>query len=209
MAKAKTGPSEEYTPQDETEILDAFDDACDSYYGDPSDWVDEWEEEPEDMDYPTRVEVYADVEWAGTRNHRPHRWLRGDNLDLTAVVAAVAAARRIPTGAERLRTYRATTTRGQVHQLQRTHVGRQYLAEHGITARAMRSWDRGTAKPSKASRDKVATAYEAAATRNITRERTRTAAAAHAVATALSDALTDRYGAPIRLRDITHMELLP
>ena len=210
MAKSKgTGPSEDYTPDDEAGLLDAFDDGLDAYYGDPSNWPNYWDDEDDDewIEEPSQISVFAEIEWAGTFNAQVRRMLRADQLDLRAVVAAVAAGRMIRKGAERLKSYTRTDARSQARQLSRTKVGREYLLREGVSARAVRSWENGKAKPSPASRQKVAAAYEAAATRNVIRERTRSAAAAHRVAEALSAALSERYGAEIRVRDISSLDL--
>jgi len=217
--KGGTGPSEDYTPVDEEGVLDAFDEALDAYYGDPSDWVDDWYDEddedeeegegrPASRQPPTEAHFVAEVEWAGTFNPQAHRALRADQLDLTDVIAAVAATRSLVRGvAQRLRSYDEVTLRGRIHRLERTQVGRDHLAAEGITRRLIRDWESGRNRPSQAKREAVDRAFEAAATRYVTRERTRFEGAAHRVAEALSAALRDRYGAEIRVRNISSLEL--
>jgi hypothetical protein len=209
VARRGTGPSEPYSPDDEASVTEWLEDALDAYYDDPSDqWPEYYDDDDDDrwLEEPRQISVVADVEWAGTFNAQAHRMLRADELDLSRVLAAVAAAKRIREG-HRLSTYTARTTLGRVHHLQRTAVGRSYLAQAGVSARAIRSWDRGTARPSAASRQRIDEAYEAAANRLVTSAEERRAAAVHRVAEALSDALSDRYGAEIRVRDITSLDV--
>lgn len=204
--KTNTGEGDPYEPDDEANIQDYLDDSLDAYY-DMTGWVEVWDEDDDSMEAPSRLEVYAEVEWAGTFNRSALRLLRADGLDLRQVVTQVAKARASVTSAVRLKSYDARTLQGKLHQLQRTQAGREFLAGAGVTRRAIRSWERGTARPSKASREKIEQAYESAAMRYVTRAAERSAAAAHRIAEALTDALTDRYGAVIHIRQISSMEL--
>lgn len=184
--KAKTDDPTPYTAADEAALIAAM------------------TEPPAGAD---SFEVDADVEWAGTTNPSAHRTLRVDRVQLDSVREAARKAQEAAgIRATRSKSYTAKGWRAQLNALSRTGVGRQHLGQHvTATSRTQSSWAKG-GTPSKANREAIAAAYEATATR---KERAATGAqqaANKAAAERLSEALEGRFGAPIRLTNISRWE---
>lgn len=161
---------------------------------------------------PSRLHVRANVEWAGSYNSNPHRWLRAENIDVASLGPALRRAReakRDASQARSYRSYRAVGWHAQVNQLVSTRAGREAADKVGIdvTPRTVQAWLAQERDPSKANREKIAEAYGRARDREIIAARDRVKEANHEVAQKLSNILSDQYGAEIRLFDISQMEI--
>ena len=158
------------------------------------------------LDGADSLTIRADVEWAGTTNPRPHRTLRADGLDLDRLAAAMRRpAADLP--GDRLRSYQAQGWEAQMRALQATKAGRETLArELGVTQRTRQRWASGQHQPSPTNREAIRRAYEARATDPGAVQRS-SAAHARRVANELSRALRERYGAEVRVTNISGMEV--
>lgn len=156
-----------------------------------------------DVSEASGMEITGEVEWAGEKNPNPHRTLKAGQLSEERMAELAKALRGGTEG--RLKTYRATTWQGQLSALQGTKAGRQALSEHlGAQPRTQARWAAGERQPSRANREAIAAAYEARATdpTAVARSGDRSA---HRVAEAINGALSERFGAEIRITKITGM----
>ncbi len=191
MAKKRdTDEGEPYTDADEAALADAIEGAMggQDYEGGAA---------------PRRIQVTAEIEWAGTIDHLRNgvRSTRLDGLDMAPVLAAVQRLREAE-GRDRgtLRSYKAKGWEAQWHALGRVKRGPAAMAAAGLSPspRTVRRWEAGTQKPSKANRERIARAYDEL--RNPSRQPI--TAARHEVAELFTAALRERYGVNVRLRDI-------
>jgi hypothetical protein len=188
-----TGEGDPYSEAEEAALCDAFELAM----------GDEYDEEGRAA--PTRIQVTAEIEWAGTIDHLHEgvRTTRLDGLDLAPVIDA-AQQLRAAEGRDRgpLRSYRAKGWQAQLRQLGRVKRGPAAMAAAGLSPsrETMRRWQAGTQAPSKANREKIAAAYDEL--RNPARGSVRQAR--HEVAERFTAALRSRYGVNVRLRNIRH-----
>lgn len=192
MAKKRdTGEGDPYSDAEEAAVCDAIERAM----------GDEYDEEGAPA--PTRIQVTAEIEWAGTVDHLHEgvRTTRLDGLALRPVIEAVQRL-RVAEGRDRgtLRSYRAKGWQAQLHALGRVKRGPAAMAVAGLSPsrQTMRRWEAGTQAPSKANREKIARAYDEL--RNPSRQPI--TQARHEVAEAFTAALRARYGVNVRLRDI-------
>lgn len=172
------------------------------------DWlVEEMGDIPDDA---TSFEVDGDIEWSGEFAPSPRRTLRAGgqgyqalDLDKLRAAKAVADAARavLLTTPPRAASYRATGWQAQWSKLQSHGKGAiaQAAAGLNVSPRTVRRWAQGTQAPSKANRERIDAAYEWLATTKAREASGRASAANKAVGDALSEALKDRYGAPVRI----------
>ncbi|MBM2623852.1 hypothetical protein JIG36_51020 [Actinoplanes sp. LDG1-06] len=209
MGKVKTGTTSEYDASDEVELVDSLDEAEETYGGGT----------------PTRMGITADIEWAGTRNPRANRSTTLDGLNLRPVLTALAAYRaavgrvaEAGRGIERAeRAYGAKGWHAQLVAIERTRAGRAAADRAGLnpTRRTFERWMSG-GRPNAANRARIAEAYGSVRAERVERERgavgraqSAAASARHAVAQALSAAVSDRYGAEVRFREISNLTFHP
>ncbi len=207
MAKADTGPPTEYIDVDEAMLEAAIDDAWAEYEAAAG-------AEGEAAGEPTGMRVSAQIEWAGVldRAHDGHRTTTLDGLDLTQVKGALDQARQASQRAGEARpatSYRAKGWEAQLRALTASKRGSTAAdrADLNPTARTLRGWLSGDATPSKANQQKIDQAYGALRNWRVDTANAKATAARHNLAEETSAALRQRYGAEIRLRNITNMEL--
>lgn len=194
MSKRNSGDSDSYTDSEEGQIEAALDRAELGYGGAT----------------PTRMTVFAQIEWAGTFSGRDgYRRTTLDGLDLSPVRGALAASRAARQRAERAGgSLTATGWLAQFRQLVSTSAGYRALADAGLSAsvRTQTAWLTGDHAASRANRSRIAEAYSAQ--QEAIRDRAADVAQStvHTVSEALTAALRERYGSEIRLRDITELE---
>lgn len=210
MGKVKTGETSEYDASDEVELVDSLDEAEGTYGGST----------------PTQMKIKADIEWAGTRNPTAIRTTTLDGLKLGPVMGALAAYRvavgRVAEsgrGMERAeRAFGAQHWHAKLNRLGETRAGRAAADRAGLapTPRTYARWVASTQTPNSANRARIDTAYASLRDERIERERAagdqsrRSAAEArHEVATALSAAVSRRYGAEVRFRQISNLTFYP
>jgi hypothetical protein len=212
MARTRdTGEGDEYTEPEIDELYEYLDDAFDDYYGEG--------EEGDDVSLegggggtPEGLDVTAVTEWAGVVDHNgrrgertTHLGSRGESVNLTPVIDAVRAARaearRAASGP--LKSYRAKGWHAQLRQIMNTKRGREAAREAGLipSRETQRRWTRGDQAPSKANREKITAAYDAARNPHGTRAKQLRGEAAGK----LTGALRDTYGVNVRFRDIRDM----
>jgi hypothetical protein len=158
---------------------------------------------------PNRIDVRAQIEWAGEIDANGRggvRTTRLDGLDLRAVTKAIRAAERaeVRAAAGPLRSYRAKGWHAQLRQLMGTKRGQEAARAAGLapSRETRRRWTRGEQAPSKANRAKIASAYEQARNPGPVES-----GRAHAkVAEELTKACRDRYGVNVRFRDIEYLK---
>jgi hypothetical protein len=198
--KRDTGDGEPYTGADEAAICDAIEAAMGDDYDD--------EGHPAAGGTPTSAEVTAEIEWAGHIDPRkPVRTTRLDGLDLRATLKAAGKLRqaeRRDTGP--LRSYKAKGWQAQLRELNAVKRGPEAKQAAGLnpSRETLRRWEKGTQKPSRANRRKIADAYDELRNPN----RGKAAKARHQVAEELTKALKSRYGVNVRLRDIRDTRFL-
>jgi hypothetical protein len=190
--KRDTGDGDPYSDAEEASLCDAIERAMGDDY-------DEDQTGPSNA----RIEVTAEIEWAGTIDHLKDgvRTTRLDGIDMRPVIDAVRQLREAE-GRDRgpLRSYKAKGWQAQLRQLGRVKRGPAAMAAAGLTPsrQTIRRWASGTQAPSKANREKIAAAYDEL--RNPARGPVRQAR--HEVAEKFTGALRDRYGVNVRIRDI-------
>lgn len=188
--------------------------------GDPTPYTQDDERElRERLDYAEqhggtsgKVSVTGRIEWSGAVDRtKPNRKVRLDNLKLGAVKAALADARAAAAKAAstgRLSSYQAKGWEAQLAQLTKLGAAGSAAADAaGLnpTARTLKAWLSGDREPSAANRAKISEAYERSATRYRDAASAASQAADARVAQAFTDAIGDRYGAEVRITDITGM----
>ncbi len=204
MAKVSdTGDPTEYDDGDAAAVEAAVDQA----------WA-EYEAAAAAGDMPSNVRVSAQVEWSGVldRARNGHRTTRLDGLELAQVKKALDRAREASRRAEQARpavSYQAKGWHAQIRTLTETKRGSAAADKAGLSpsVRTLQKWLSGDATPSKANQAKIAEAYGALRTWKVDKATTEATKANREVADKLSGALRDRYGAEIRLRNITDLEL--
>ncbi|MCW5254714.1 hypothetical protein [Streptomyces sp. SHP 1-2] len=163
---------------------------------------------------PSRVDVRAQVEWAG--HVMPgNNGMRRTRIDLPAdkmreVRKAVEKAQKaagVQATAKPAASYRAKGWEAQFRQLFRTGKGYQAMSKAGVTAtsQTLSRWLRGEQSPNKANREAIARAYDEMRGRPVTEARDAAAAAAREAAKAMTEAMHSQYGVNIRFRDIEQM----
>lgn len=197
----ETGDGDEYTSEEEAALEAAVDDA----------WAD-YEAAAERT--PSRMTTRARVEWAGVeqRSNNGVRTLRADNLNLGRVRDAARASRAAAEQARRTgpsTSYRAKGWHAQLRALTGDRHGSQLADRSGLnpTSRTLRSWLAEDRAPNKANQARIASAYDALRNRARNDAQQISRAANHTLQQELTDALRDRYGATIRLRDIEWLNL--
>lgn len=211
-----TGPCDPYDGYDEGVIEAALDRAFQQWEAGSGD------DEPPAADYetggggrtPTRMTVTARIEWAGVhdRANGGVRRTQLDDLRLAPVKEALDRARSAEARAADARpasSYRAKSWHAQLRELTGHGRGSAAADKAGLdpSARTLTEWLAERRAPSPENRAKIAEAYEALRTWKLDAARADAAQARHDLATRLSDALGNRYGADIRLRDITSLRL--
>lgn len=187
--KRDTGDGDPYSDAEEAAICDAIEAAM----------ADEYDEE-ETGPASAEIDVTAEIEWAGTVD-KPERTTRLDGVDMRPVVEAVKQLRQAE-GRDRgpLRSYKAKGWQAQLRQLNAVKRGPEAKQAAGLkpSRETLRRWENGTQKPGKANREKIAAAYDEL--RNPARGKV--TQARHEVAEKFTQALRNRYGVNVRLRDI-------
>lgn len=163
---------------------------------------------------PTNMRVTAQVEWSGVldRARGGHRTTRLDGLDMAAAKKALDQAREATKRAESAApavSYRAKGWHAQLSALTGSKYGSTASDKAGLspTTRTVREWLSESRAPSKANQEKIAAAYDSLKNRRVEVSQDRANRASGALANILSGIFRDRYGAEIRLRNITGMEL--
>lgn len=201
-SKSTSGEPTEYDARDEANVYHAVDHAYSEYRGDGT---------------PSKMQVTAQVEWSGSvdRARGGMRRVRLDNLDPGKMRAVKAAVRREREAQDRARTARPSTSytaqgwRAQLNALLTDRRGEAVSDRAGLspTARTLRAWLSDERAPSRANQERIAQAYGGLRTWRVDQARSDAQTARGATAKALTDALRDRYGAEIRLRNIVRMTL--
>lgn len=158
------------------------------------------------------MRVRGEVEWAGTkvRSNNGVRWLNADRLKLAGVRTALNTARKVKGDVARAgRSYRAKGWHAQLSELTRNPRGHSATdrADLTVTVETLRKWLSGGGDPNPANQGKISAAYREMRDQVVGEARTKSLAANHALADAVSAALEERYGAQIRVRDITDLQL--
>lgn len=163
---------------------------------------------------PTQLKVSAQVEWNGKldRARGGHRTTRLDGLEMAPVKKALDRARAANARAETAApatSYRAKGWHAQLSALTGSKYGSTASDKAGLSpsARTVKEWLSESRNPSKANQEKISEAYNALRNRRVEETTERAKKANGAVAEILSSVFRRRYGAEIRLRDITGMEL--
>lgn len=197
-SRSTSGDPTEYDVRDEGELESALDRAWQNY-GEGG---------------PSKMRVRAQVEWAGAidRANGGVRTTKLDGLNLGRVKDALDRAReanRRAAGAKPLVSYRAKRWDRQLDALLGNRRGEAAAERAGlsVTPRTLKAWLAGEREPNKANRQKIAEAYGHARNWPVESAREQAARANHDVAQALTDAIRERYGAEVRLRDISRIDL--
>lgn len=214
MAKKRnTGDPTPYTDADEAAMESALEAAWQDYEA-----AAEADEAPPSRP-PTNMRVSAQIEWAGVldRARDGHRTTRLDGLDsakMKEVKKALDRARKASQRAEQAQpatSYRAKGWQAQLRQINRVQRGAAAAQQAGLSPsqRTMRDWITGRREPNKQNRELIAKTYDEL--KNWRPNTTRTAAttANKDLAEKLTDTLRERFGAEIRLRNITQLDLEP
>ncbi len=194
--KRTSGDSDPYTSGDEAHLAAALDRAF-SAWGDSG--------------TPHSIHVHAQIEWAGTlAGVDGYRSTRLESLDLREVqrhLTTARAARRKTVSAGR--SFQAKGWKAQYRALTKTARGRAAAAEAGLapTTRTSKAWLAGGRTPTKQNRNRIAAAYESMRRAVQDTAYERATGADHQIAEAFTTALRNEYGAEIRLRDISELEL--
>lgn len=160
------------------------------------------------MGVPTKIAVTAEIEWSGSYNPRAHRSTTLDGLQLGAVLAAGRSYDDALADVGRAhRAYPAKGWYAQLRELEGTQRGRAAADAAGldVSRRTLTGWLAQTQEPSKSNREKIAEAYGSLRSQRIGLAATRVSQAAAVIETAVTAALKNRYGAEIRLRNITDL----
>lgn len=221
-----TDPPTEYSAHDEGVIEAALDRAWQEYeseYGDDSGGFGEGDggnmtgDEPEEGGGgggPSGITVTARIEWAGdtARANGGSRTTRLDRLQLGRVREALSETRdatRRATQARPAESYRAQGWHAQLRELTESARGSAAADRAGLspTARTLTAWLSEDRTPTRANRDRIEEAYNSLRTTRVDNARQTARDARHNLSQALSDALGERYGSEIRLRDISNLRL--
>jgi transcriptional regulator with XRE-family HTH domain len=196
--KSTTGNPTEYDVRDESELGSALDRAWQDYSGGG----------------PSKMRVRAQVEWSGVtdRANGGVRTTKLDGLNLGPVKAAVDKAREAAkqaADAKPLASYRAKGWSPQLYALLGNARGSAAADRAGlnVTPRTLAAWLSGDREPNKANQAKIAEAYGHARQWPVETAQERARAANHEAAEALNAAIRERYGAEVRLRDISRIDL--
>lgn len=161
---------------------------------------------------PSVMRVSAQVEWSGVldRARNGHRTTRLDGLNLTRVDKVLDRAREASRRLAEARpasSYQAKGWAAQLRALTDSKRGSAAADRAGLdpSARTLRRWLAGDVTPTRANQARIADAYGALRTWRLDTATANAARANHALAEELSSALRRRYGAEIRLRDITDL----
>lgn len=215
-----SGPSSDYDARDEAVIEAALDRAFSEYEGGSE--SDYETDSGDDAGYgddgggfgPSGITVTARVEWAGVtdRARGGVRTTRLDRLDLGRTREALGRAREATRQAEQARpaqSYRAQGWHAQLRELTESARGSAAADRAGLSpsSRTMVGWLSETQTPNNANRARIEEAYNSLRTGRVENARQNAREARHDVANALSDALAERYGSDIRLRDISNIRL--
>lgn len=197
MAKRGTGTSTDYSGADEAMLEAAVEQAW-ANYGDGT---------------PTRIRVSAQVEWSGVidKGRGGHRTTTLDGLQTGALKKAVQAAQKAAQKAGEARPAASMKAKGWHAQLRALTEHRHGSAAAdkaglGPTARTLQEWLSESRSPSKANQGRITEAYDRLRNWGVDQAGDARSAAQHRVAEALNDAIKERYGADVRLRDITGFE---
>lgn len=197
-SKSNTGEPTEYDAADEAALEAAADDAWAAYDGAGGGGT------------PSTIRVTAQVEWSGVvdRARGGVRTTRLDGLNLAPVREALGRARRTGGAAREARpasSYRAKGWHAQLSALLASKRGPALSDRAGLnpSARTVTAWLSTEREPSKENQRKIAEAYEGLRTYRVDAANKEHAAARHELAQALNAAIRDRYGAEVRLRDIS------
>jgi hypothetical protein len=196
-----TGDPTEYDTVDEVALEAAVDDA----------WA-EYESTAGPDRTPSTMRVSAQVEWSGVldRARNGHRTTRLDGLDLSKVKRELDRAREANSRLREIRpaaSYRAKGWAAQLRALTESKRGSAAADRAGLdpSARTLRRWLAGDVTPTAANQARIAAAYGALRTWRVDQAAAAAARANHELAEKLTSSLRNRYGAEIRLRNITAM----
>lgn len=211
-----SGPSDPYDQDDAADLYDWLAEEFDD---------DEFEEEEEEAAAaggggggggaavtPDRMRVTAQVEWAGVidRARGGVRTVNLDGLDLTKTRDAVTEARKSAHRAESAgSSFRAKGWEAQLKVLIEDKRGQGATDRAGLspTRETLIKWLTGERSPNPPNERRIAAAYADIRDQVASAARTRAEHDTQAVADTLSRALSERYGAEIRLRNISSLEL--
>lgn len=188
-----TGDGDDYTPDEEGDLVDVLDDAFDSY----------------GPGTPTRADVTAQIEWAGTIDNNGRGGVRRTRLDgldpgkmreLRDLAEKAREATAREAGAAPLRSYKAKGWEAKLHKITSLKRGPEAAAMAGLApaARTLRKWLAGKQTPNKANMARINRAYDEL--RNPARMSA--SKARHEAAEKLTEVMRDRYGVNVRFREI-------
>jgi hypothetical protein len=162
---------------------------------------------------PTGIKVRGQIEWAGTLNpgNDGVRTTRLDGLILAPVLALVAEAKRaaeVAEGAKPAASYQAKGWHAQLSALTASPRAAEVSDRAGLTAtvKTLTAWLAEDRAPSKANQDKIAEAYDRLRNYRVDQANATAVKAFEKISDKVTDALRDRYGVEIRLRDITSLD---
>ncbi len=198
--KRSTGDGVEYDTRDEAIIEAALDNA--------------WQGYDSGSGSPTKMVVTARVEWSGVEqaSNGGVRTVRLDDLDLFPVKAKLDKARRAGARAAHstpATSYQAKGWHAQLRALTGSRHGSEVSDRAGLdpSPRTLRRWLAQDTAPSKANQQKIAEAYSGMRTWQVDTTSRASTDARHELAAALTAALSHRYAAKVRLRDIQSLNV--
>lgn len=159
---------------------------------------------------PSRVDVRAQVEWAG------HVMPANNGKRRTRIDLPPSSMKKVRKAIEKVRKatgkqatarpsarYKAKSPRARWNEMRKSPRGRAAIERAGLapSPSTQRRWAAG-GQPSKAYTEKINAAYEALRNWNVTEARDAAAAASKEAADAMTEAMKDQYGVNIRFRDI-------
>lgn len=192
MGKVTTGTATEY-PDNEAAALEAR--------------VAEAMEDLDDDQDSGSMTVTADVEWAGSYNPQVHRTTTLTGLDLTGVREAVANHRSANADAARLGRASAPTLGVADAVRQVFGSNRAAATALGVTIRTVQRWVKGDSRPKPGHAARLTAAVQQQHTDRVADAKAAAGRSRRAVADAVSAAISDRYGAEVRLFNITDLHI--
>lgn len=158
---------------------------------------------------PSRIRVTARIEWGGVEqtSNGGVRSTTLDGLDLSGVQAQLQQSREAREQAEQTRPYTSYDAKGwqaQISELTRNSHGDDAADRAGLTVsrRTLVGWLSGDQEPSKANQQRISEAYDHLRNREVHAAQDTHKNTQHEVAKMLNQAIRQRYGADVRIRDV-------
>lgn len=195
--KRDTGQGTEYSGNEAEAVAQALADAYEAWAND---------------DEPSRVDVRAQVEWAGhvmpanngkrrTRVDLPASGMKKVRKAVEKVARAIGKKSKAKPASSR----KAKGWHAQLRELTEAKQGSAAADKAGLnpSARTLKNWLSDADYPIRSGdRDRIARAYDALKNWNVSEASDAAAAASKQAADAMTDAMRDQYGVNVRFRDI-------